>query len=85
LPAAAGVQLFDHSIAVGAQLFGQSITIGVQFFSQLSNLQRACTNLDTSSSTNTRVLVIRERYSCHQMDHAPQGVEGLFTSIFFQS
>jgi hypothetical protein len=31
--------------------------------------------LDTSSRAQSGS-VIRERYSCHQMDHAPQGVEG---------
>ena len=85
MPAAGGVQLFDQSITIGAQLFGQSITIGVRLFSQSStrNLHRACANLDTSARAQSGS-VIRERCSCHQMDHAPQGVGGFFTSMFFQ-
>jgi hypothetical protein len=75
---AGSVQLFVQSITIGAQLFGQSIIIGVQLFSQSStrNLHGACTNLGTSSRAQSGS-VIRERCSCHQMDHAPQGVEGL--------
>jgi hypothetical protein len=78
----ARVQLFGQSI--GAQLFSQSITIGVQLFSQSStrNLHRACINLDTGSraqsgSDNPR------KASCHQMDHATQGVEVFFLYVDF--
>jgi hypothetical protein len=68
-----GVQLFCQSTTIGAQLFGQSITIGFQLFSQSStrNFHGACANFGHKLQSR-----IRERRSCHQMVHAPQGVEG---------
>jgi hypothetical protein len=79
------VQLFGQSITIGAQLFSQSIAIGVQLSSQSStrNRHRACIGLDTGSRTQSGS-VIRERRSCHQMDHAPQDVEA-FLYVDFSS
>ena len=60
----------------GVQLFGQSIAVKPFSQSSTRNLHRACTNLDTSSRAQSGS-VICERCPCHQMDYAPQGVEGL--------
>ena len=77
--------LASRSPSAPSQLFGQSTTIGaqldqhsVQLFSQSStrNPHRACINVDTGSRAQSGS-VIRERRPCHQMDHAPQGVQGL--------